>query len=146
MSYTSKNKKKKDNILVDEMLKELANESSSDEGDIDGSPCMLTPLVDKLIRSEIKKNKIEADLQNKLNINFSDSSDEDDDEMAIFREKLGKEQAQKDEQEELKALEQARRMSLLEIVEANEKKTEEHKSYAVLQYDKNYYNIHVIEK
>ncbi|CAI2383783.1 unnamed protein product [Moneuplotes crassus] len=136
MSYLSKNKKKKDDFLVDQMLKEFDNESSSEE-DFD---------VDALIKKEKKKDEFEKDLQNKLNINFSDSSEDDDDEMAIFREKLGKEQERKDEQEEQRAIEQAKRMSLLEIVETNESKTEEQKSYAVLQYDKNYYNIHTIEK
>lgn len=102
--------------------------------------------MDALIKKERKKDEFEKDLHNKLNINFSDSSEDDDDEMAIFREKLGKEQERKDEQEEQKAIEQAKRMSLLEIVETNESKTEEQKSYAVLQYDKNYYNIHTIEK
>jgi len=43
-------------------------------------------------------------------------------------------------------LDQVKRMSLIEIVEQNEMKTEEQKSYAVLQYDKNYYNIHAIER
>lgn len=43
-------------------------------------------------------------------------------------------------------LKHIQKMSLIEIVEENERKTKEQKSYAVLQYDKNYYNIHVIER
>lgn len=58
----------------------------------------------------------------------------------------------KDEEEDRRLLDQISRMSLMEIVEQYEKKSEEQartkyqNSFSVFSYDKNYYNIHKIEK
>ena len=85
-----------------------------------------------------------------MNMSFSDDSDED--ETGKLRQKIEAEQKQKDEEEEKRMQEQITRMSLLEIVEQKEKKSEEQarakhqNSFSVFAYDKNYYNIHKIEK
>lgn len=83
-------------------------------------------------------------------MSFSDDSDED--ETGQLRQKMEAEQNKKDEEEDKRMQEQIIRMSLLEIVEQKEKKSEEQarakhqNSFSVFSYDKNYYNIHKIEK
>ena len=104
----------------------------------------LTFIVDKLLKKDFDRKRIESNFTSKMNMDFSDSSEDED--TALFRDKLGMDQEKKDEEEEKKIQDMINRMNLLEIVEQNERKTEEQKSYAVLQYDKNYYNIHTIEK
>lgn len=78
-------------------------------------------------------------------MSLSDDSDEEDNQ-SLLKRNLHVDQEKKDEEDEKRMLEQISKMTMLEIIEQNEKKTEEHKNYTVFQYDKNYYNIHKIEK
>lgn len=83
-------------------------------------------------------------------MSFSDDSDED--ENANLRQKIEEDQIKREEEEEKRIQLQQRKMDLLEVVEQNEKKSEEQarakhqSSFSVFQYDKNYYNINKIDK
>jgi len=106
----------------------------------------------ELLIKKAKRNNYEKLLNKEIAFDSSDDSDEDYSTSLNKRVKKGEEHGIQDDEEEKRLREQIDKMSLLEIVEQNEKKSEEQarakhqNSFSLFSYDKNYYNIHKIEK
>ena len=104
-----------------------------------------------MIEKDLKMQKFNKVLDSQLNINFSDD-DSDNDISGDIRKNIGKVDEKKEDEEDKRMLELIARMNLLEIVEYNEKKSEEkarekhQNSFNLFSYDKNLYNIHKIDK
>lgn len=104
-----------------------------------------------MIEKDMKKQMYSKVLDERLAINNSDD-DSDEDITGQKRNNIGRYDEMKEEEEDKRVLEQISRMNLLEIIEQNEKKSEEkarekhQNSFNLFSYDKNLYNIHKIDK
>ena len=103
-----------------------------------------------MLEKDLNQDTLTTDLDKRLNITFDDDSDNEI--SALFKKNTDINDEELNEQERQKTLEKISQMNLLEIIEWNERNSDEkskesyQNTFSVFSHDKNYYKIHNIDK